>query len=297
VRDISLKQTPTQLPHHTFLLYGDTRSGKTQFGATFPRPLILADVTEGGYHTIAEMDPALWFEPDVEPIVWGIENMNDMSIARDRAAPLIANGTIMSIVVDAFSFYTDFYLNFIIGMQTKPDNRSAYGDLGKHLRDLRVQWHRLGASVAWNCLAKHPDSDDPKGRPLIPGQQADKFSAGVDFLFYLRLEQIKQNGKVVQENFNVHTRQYGQYIAGNRLGQRADQLPDPFMGTYADLLQYIGYDLAAVRAAMPKRPKYTPIAAGSTAVVKAPPVTQQKTTYVINKNPAPKVAPTPPQAK
>lgn len=278
MREILLDATPDQLPINTFLTYGDTRTGKTIFGSTFPRPLVIADITEGGYQSILTMDRSSWFEPDVKPIVKGVESMNDIAMLSPWIDEQIKSGRIKSIIFDAFSFYCDFYLASIIKVQTKVDNRQAYGSLGTHLRELRSVLHSKRVNVMWSCLAKHPDTDDPKGRPMIPGQQSDKFSAGVDFLFHSRLEQIKTGGKIVEERYELRTRQFGSYIVGNRLGIKADQLPDPFSGTYADLITCLGYDVDALRKSLPKLVEPSTV---------KPPMTTRPP--IINVKPAPKV--------
>src|SRR5690606_4553704 len=227
MRELTL-DTPSTLPRMSILNYGDTRTGKTTFGGSFPRVLVIADTTENGWKSVFTMGEGNWFEPDVPPIVWGIDQMNDLVHMYQKMDPLIASGRVCTILFDAFSFYCDFFLAAIIRMQSKLDQRAAYGDLGRHLREVRVQLQQRGATVVYNCLAKHPDQDDPKGRPLIPGQQADKFAAGVDMLLYSRIEVVNK-----QERREIRTRQYGGYIAGHREGINADRLPDPFVGRYA----------------------------------------------------------------
>lgn len=287
MRDIAIDLKVGQLPTNTFVIYGDTRTGKTEFGATLPRPLILADVTEGGYSTISNMDRSKWFEEDMPPIIKGIENMNDIATITPWLRGEIARKRIMSVVFDAFSFYVDFYL----AQMTKSwqaagkeiDNRRIYGNLGIHLREVRTNLHSLGCNIVWNCLAKHPDTDDPKGKPMISGQQADKFAAGVDFLFHSRIDKVRPEGAEANaplvDQYELRTRQFGKYIAGNRLGVKASNLPDPFVGTYADLLYWLGYDLEAVYAAMPKVLAAPPAAPAQPAAkgtpapaAKAPPV-------------------------
>jgi hypothetical protein len=253
MRDILIDEPTNKLPVNSFLLYGDTRTGKTEFGATLPRPLIIADVTEGGYKTVQRMDRSKWFEEDTKPIIKGIENMNDLAKLSPEVDSMIARGEVLSIVFDAFSFYCDFFLAQLIKLQAKPDNRAAYGSLGLHLREIRTGYHSKGVNTQWNCLAKHPDTDDPKGRPMIPGQQSDKFAAGCDFLMHSRVEQIKEGGKVVAEDYQLRTRQYGTYIVGNRLGKDANMLPDPFSGSYSDFITYLGYDVELIRKALPQR--------------------------------------------
>jgi len=277
MRDISLESPAGAIPYFTFLNYGDTRSGKTWFAATFPRPFIFADVIESGYKSIKTMDRDQWFEPDVAPIIRGVENMGDVANEMPKVDALIAQGRVHTLVFDAFSFYTDFFLAQLLKLQTKPDNRQAYGQLGVHLREIRTTLHSRGKNVVWSCLAKHPETEDPKGRPMIPGQQSDKFSAGVDFLFHSRVEQKREGGKIVSETRELRTRQYNSYIAGHREGIYSNSLPDPFVGNYADFIAALGFDVDAIRKTI-KQPQKPVVQAPKPAAVTRP---------------APKVVPTP----
>lgn len=250
MRDIAIDSKPGALPINTYMIYGDTRTGKTVFVATFPRPLIIADVTEGGYESIKTMDRSWWFEPDRAPIIKGIDTMNDLANLSPWVDEQIRLGNVRTIVFDAFSFYCDFFLAQLTRVNPTMDNRQLYGKLGVHLREIRTQYTLKGVNVVWLTLAKHPETEDPKGRPMIPGMNSDKFAAAVDFLFYATKTQTRENGKIVGESFELHTRQHGAYIAGNRLGVSADSLPDPFIGGYGDLLVALGIDPNAVRATL-----------------------------------------------
>jgi hypothetical protein len=178
--------------------------------------------------------------------------MADMAVARNKAIPLIASGRIKTIVVDSLSFYSDLYLNFLVGMQTKKDMRSAYGDLGNHLRDLRVKTHQLGVNVVWLCLAQHPSDDVPIGRPMIPGQQGDKFMAGVHYIFHARIDQQKQGQVLLPPSFEMRTQKFQGYIAGNRLGAISASLPDPLVGNYETMITHLGFDADKIRQSLPK---------------------------------------------
>lgn len=252
MREINLDQSMNVMPRNTFLVYGDSRSGKTTWAATFPRPVFFSDVTEAGWDSIANMSDDQLFEPGVKPLVWGIEQMTDMVTAREKAAPLIASGRIQTIVVDSLSFYCDLFMNFLLMNQVKKDTRAAYGDLGNHLRDLRAKTHMLPVNVVWLCLARHPDEVEPIGRPMIPGQQADKFMAGVHYIFHSRVDQQKKGQELLPPVYEMRTKKYAGYIAGNRLGGRAALLPDPLIGDYRTLVEALGYDIDALRASMPK---------------------------------------------
>ena len=320
MREISIDEKPNAFPVFSFLPYGVTRSGKTHWAATMPRPLIIADISESGYKTILNMDRSMWFEPDVEPIVIGIDAMNDIAQLMQpggRVDMLINSGRIKSLVFDAFTYYCDFFLAHLTRIDTKNDNRKIYGDLGKHLREVRTICGTKGINQAYCCLEEPPDTEaGTKGLPQIPGGQKGKFAGGVDFLWHATFRNVIEKGAVVGAVREMRTKPDGPWIAGNRLGMNADVLPDPFIGTYSDLLAVLGYDVDALRATLkpiksivvPKMVTVAP-AAPTPPVIAAKPATpiarptapiarpvQQNNAPRPNNNPASKVV-TPPQAK
>lgn len=310
MREISLDEDMTDLPVMTVLNYGDTKTGKTTFASTWPRPLILADAVERGYESVRTADRSTWFEPDWKPRIIALESLADLV---QLAAPggqidqWIAKGEVRTIVNDALSYFCELMLNAIIQMQGKPDNRAAYGDLGKQLRNVRTMVQAKPASVLWNCIVKHPEEDDPRGRPLIPGKQGEAWPGACDFVFrsqvkrervmvnYEEIDEATGKTKIVprpeiQELYFMNTRQNGKYIGGSRLGTKADMLPDPFSGSYSDLVTCLGYDVEKLRkiAKQPPKPRAGSLAVPTTAAPKAPPI-------VITR-PAPKAAAAPSQA-
>lgn len=249
----------------TVCLYGGTRTGKTHFAATAPRPLFISDATESGWTTIAKMDRSLWWEPDVKPIVWPISSVPEMAQAFARAVPLVQAGTVRSVFIDSLSFYADQYLAYLYNLITNHDTRKIYGELGIHLRDLRVKWHSLPCNVGWLCLSKDPDEENKVGGPLIPGQQAAKFTAGVDNILYFRESAaatasapaapaagvtVAQAPAPAGRKRFIHTKRYGNYIAGGREG--SFDVQDPLaVPTWRGFLAAIGEEAPDVNAPVP----------------------------------------------
>lgn len=229
MREIDLSKPSTL--RRTVLCYGSTRSGKTHWAATAPRPLFLSDATESGWTTIQNMNPELWWEANVKPKVFAIENVTDMANAFPRVMAMVQAGTVRTVVIDSLTFYADLYLAHLYQMITNHDTRKIYGELGIHLRDLRVRWHGLPCNVIWLCLAKDPDEEHKVGGPAIPGQQSTKFTAGCDNILYAR--------QGATGEWFIHTKKHGHYVAGGREGSRTlvDPLPKP---TFRDYLTAIG---------------------------------------------------------
>lgn len=211
---------PEKLKRITALSYGHSRSGKTRFAGSWPRPLFLSDATESGWTTLVNMDKSILFEPDYPPIVWAIENALEMFESIGKAEALIKQGKVQTIVVDSLTFYSDLALNHLGRTHNTRDPRRLYGLLAEWLKSLREQMHLLGCNVVWLCLAKDPGEDQPIGGPMLSGQNAPKFSAGVDYLFYHR--SFTQSNEPLR--WELRTRKYMNYAAG---GRDEGKLPDP----------------------------------------------------------------------
>jgi len=253
MREIDMKARAVNvLPINSFLIHGDTKTGKSTFAATAPRPLFLADGSEHGYESLYEEnwndETTPLFEPGVWPIVWAIDKESDFYEAIERARSLVEAKVVCSVWIDSISFLSDLLFNNVLMAQAKRDQRAAYGELGTRLRNVRIKVSSLNITNGYLALSKHPGEDDPVGRPMIPGQQADKFAAGCDFVWYSNIEQPNSNKPAL---FNLHTKRYLNHIAGSRLGARADMLSEPFRGTFSDYLSAIGCDVNAIRRSLP----------------------------------------------
>ena len=213
---------PEKLRRITCLSYGHSRSGKTRFAGTWPRPLFLSDATESGWTTLTNMDRQALYEPGKVPQVWAIENITDMFKALKDVEPLVKRGEVQTLVIDSLTFYQDLFVNFIersLGGRSNP--REVFGKLSAHLKELREQVHLIGTNVVWLALAKDPGEDQPVGGPMLTGQNAAKFAAGCDYVFYHRSHQPTANSRVQWE---IRTRKFGSYAAG---GRDEGLLPDP----------------------------------------------------------------------
>lgn len=240
-------------PRYTFCSYGPTGTGKTTFAVTFPRPVFLSETSESGYESLRGLSDEVLFESGVKPIIIGIEKMNDMAIAREALAPHIASGMVQTVVIDSLTFYADLYLNYLFAIHAGAQgaNFKAYGALGQHLRDLRVRWHGMGCNVVSLCLPQDPTEDSPVGLPSIPGKEASKFGASCDFLLYHRHDRFKQGTDFV-DNFELHSKPFGKYVARARLAIGREEIPNPMKNpSYSALITALGYDAEATRAAMP----------------------------------------------
>jgi hypothetical protein len=213
---------PGKIQRVTALSYGQSRAGKTRFAGSWPRPLFLSDATESGWTTLGNMDRNVLFEPEHAPIVWAIDKAADMMQAVHDAEPLVKRGEVQTVVVDSLTFYADLFFNTLdAAAGHRADGRQLYQKLGQHLKNLREVIHLLGSNVVWLALEKPPGEDTPIGGPMLSGQNAAKFAAGCDYVFYHRSYQAQPNTPLQWE---IRTKKFGNYQAG---GRDEGRLSDP----------------------------------------------------------------------
>lgn len=222
----------------TVLAHGDIGTGKTRWAATSPRPVIFAEDTESGWETIQSMDPSLWWEPSVAPLVWTIQTLEDIPALVARARPLIAAGKIQTIVGDSVTFMADLFQAAIVrqmgGDPMKVDNRRVFGRLGERLRELRISVHGLGVNVIWTALSTKPDEEHPQVVPMIQGAQGVKFGAGCNYVLYFQQSFTARGIEQPRNHYDIHTRSFGRAMARSR---DSGWLPSPMPNTtYRDFL-------------------------------------------------------------
>lgn len=277
MREIDIYESDDKLPVDTFLTFGRTGSGKTTASAGWPRPLFLVDESEGGYKSLRGLTDEQLFEPEIGPMVWGIRDIADMAAALQKVQPYIASGRVMTIVISSITFYADTYLAHLNAQRPGADSRQIYGELSVHLRWLRTSFHNLGVNIVWEALESSPEDPvvDAKtkavikaaqpGRPLIAGQQAEKFAAGVTYLWRTTLDVVQKDGKPFDHIIKFHTRAAGGYVSRSRIGAGLPQLPHPLLGGYKGFLTALGYDVELLRKGLPPLKTAVPVSAPKAA--------------------------------
>lgn len=219
----------------TMMAYGDSGSGKTQFIGTCPRPIVLADATEGGWLTIQNMGKEKWWEPTVAPRVIAIEKSADLFPAIDKINDEVRlhPGRIRTVAVDSLTFIGDLYLAALerdameeLKSGKKVDARQTYGRLLTRLREMMIRVHSIPhVHIVWTALAKEPDEPGRDGGILLAGQYRGKAPAACSLWAYLKSEMDGDNLK-----FYMHCSRYGVFPARGRF---SDRLPSVMAPTFA----------------------------------------------------------------
>lgn len=173
------------------LSYGPTRTGKTHWLASWPRPVILSPESEGGWETIRYMTPDMLYEPNVRPVVRVLERPHEMieQIQALKAELIQYPGKFKTLGVDSLTFYAEFFFGemerqaYASRDGKRPEGKLLYGDLGRHLQYVVEMIHALPVNKVWICLQKEPTEQNPIGGPLVPGSpNPQKFLARCNYI-------------------------------------------------------------------------------------------------------------------
>jgi hypothetical protein len=209
----------------SFLIYGASRTGKTQLLATFPKPLFIMDGSERGWVTIQSLwqnQREVFYDENTAPVVWPVSNGADMAQAVGEAeAMLRANpGCFGTVIVDSLTFYADsLFADIAARMGDKYDPRKAYGDLGNQLSFLMNRVNNMQVHTAYVCLEKEPEEQGKNGNILLTG--GTQFKAPARCNYWMHTEKI---GTGERAQYRLFTDSHGKWPAGGRDGGR---LPNP----------------------------------------------------------------------
>lgn len=143
------------------VVYGRSGSGKTWFGGTFPKPLLILKVGDDGGNTVKRVK---------DVYVKDIDKPSDLSDALDT---LMTDDEYKTVFVDTFSFLvTEWKKDNIIDKKKKMTQQS-WGDLLTDTEELIRKAHKLSKDK-WVVLSCHEVTDSIEGLEdeLLPDVRA-----------------------------------------------------------------------------------------------------------------------------
>lgn len=200
------------------LVYGVSRAGKTVLSVTFPRPAIFTSAREGGYQSIQTMDRSLWYEPDVEPIIYAVSKISETLPFFREVEALAKKGRVRTVAVE-ITFYADDVIKAVARETDSKDSWAKWRLLDDHINWLVEATKRLGLRITLNALAADPGGPDSRapGGIQVPGKAiARKLPAMLACVGYLRTEPREVN----QIDRVLHLVPFGDYPAGHWYGSR-----------------------------------------------------------------------------
>ncbi len=220
-------------------IYGATRTGKTTFAGSWPKPVFLSAGNEGGDTTLRHLPGVT-----VIPVNSSLE-MKEAVAAIEQESRELRYGW-KTVVIDSATFYADIYISELTakkGVMTQRD----WGSLDIHLQKwLLPTLHRLPSMhIVWIALEQHVKDGDGnilKTIPMLYGKTAEKLPATTDMILHAEQALVPgAEGKMVTK-FLLRTRAWAGAIAGDRFGNAfADGWIEPHFSYIAQRIgPYIG---------------------------------------------------------
>ena len=224
---------------------GKTGSGKTHFAATWPKPLFLADATEGGAATLEGMAKSsakeFFWDKNSPPEVWEIENMMEMPRLVTDLLDRKGNFPWQTIVVDSLSIYAQRVLRELYAADSKQDNRQRYGQLSDGLSSLVSRVHALPAHIVWLC---HVDDDQ---QLTVPGKASAALWAYMSYKWMTYVSTSTQPN--VPAEYQLHIRPW---LRADWLGGRSYiNAPSPMIPSFKPMAELLGLPDRPVSPACP----------------------------------------------
>lgn len=137
--------------------YGRSGSGKTWFGGTFPKPLLLIKIGDDGGNTIKEVE---------DVYVKEIENASELKVTLKEC---LKDDEYKTVFVDTFSLIVNEWKDENILSKSKRMTQQAWGDLATDTEECVRLAHKLSKSK-WVVLSCHEvvDTIDGMEDELLP---------------------------------------------------------------------------------------------------------------------------------
>lgn len=136
------------------VVYGKSNSGKTEFGSTFPKPLLYLQIGDDGSNTIANKDGI--FAPKK-----AVPNMPKLKEALEELIACKAEGY-ETVFIDTFSMVTNMWIDENVVKKKKKMTQQFWGDLKTDTEELIRLAHQL-ARYVWVVLSCHEATDTIEG--------------------------------------------------------------------------------------------------------------------------------------
>lgn len=141
----------SELPEGKLVVtYGRSGSGKTWFGGTFPKPLLLLKVGDDGGNTIKKVDDVY------------VKEITIIGQLKDTLKSLLKDEEFVTVFVDTFSLLVNEWKNENIISKKKKMTQQAWGDLATDTEECVRLAHKL-SKKKWVVLSCHEVTDTVEG--------------------------------------------------------------------------------------------------------------------------------------
>lgn len=141
----------SELPEGKLVVtYGRSGSGKTWFGGTFPKPLLLLKVGDDGGNTIKKVDDVY------------VKEITTTGQLKDTLKSLLKDEEFVTVFIDTFSLLVNEWKNENIISKKKKMTQQAWGDLATDTEECVRLAHKL-SKKKWVVLSCHEVTDTVEG--------------------------------------------------------------------------------------------------------------------------------------
>lgn len=204
-----------ELPNGKLVVtYGRSGSGKTWFGGTFPKPLLVLKIGDDGGNTIKKVDDVFVIE------------INSIGKLKQALKDLEKDDTYETVFVDTFSLIVNEWKDENITSKKKKMTQQAWGDLLSDTEECIRLAHKLSQGK-WVILSCHEVTDTIEGMEdeLLPDVRASVSKGARTYLEGMA-------------NYGIHTVKIQKEIENKKTGEyetkvrfAADIGPNPFYWT------------------------------------------------------------------
>jgi hypothetical protein len=203
-----LKLNNNAIESLTCLSYGATGSGKTEFLATWPNPVVFCAASEQGHITIQFMEKDKWYDPKWNLLdhLYPVSSIADFNSIVAVAKDEVKKGA-KTIGIDSITFLVNMLVNNV-----SAKGYDLWGEVLAKTTKLREDLHALGVHVVWTAAL---DADSKT--PAIQGQTAVQLPHCCALVLYHTAEEdpVKKG-----TSYRAWTAPRGGFPARHRFGKK-----------------------------------------------------------------------------
>jgi hypothetical protein len=195
-----------------WFFYGATGTGKTRMASTFPRPIFLVPQNEKSITTLRQQNILYYEIVDMKASKLNPKTgRGSMESVIDRLEKVYFsspdNCPFDTIVCESISHFTDLAVEELTDGAQKQMNQQQWGVLASHLRNIQTRLRAMDVNAVFTALDTTEQSEDGKvvlGRPLIPGQAAQKLPSACDVIGHCEVLTGGKGGNIYRVHFRDH---------------------------------------------------------------------------------------------
>jgi phage nucleotide-binding protein len=191
-----IKPASEQFQHLRMLVYGKPKKGKTTFGASGPKPVLIVDCNELGTLSVRKF-------ADVD--VYPIETWTDI----DLVYWFLHNGDhdYQTVVIDTLTSLASLCMKFVLGDEASRDptrdpmvpDKRAWGKVGQMMGTEILKFRNLPMNIVFLAQERRGYTEDeeevPEVMPAVSPSVLNQLTPAVDIIGRLYVKEVVSQGK------------------------------------------------------------------------------------------------------